>query len=62
MALVRQTLQKYEDLAASRVGRYKGKNQRTEETLLLLRMFKTVNGRARVNFVYSYIENRPKKL
>lgn len=60
--LVRQTLQGYEDPAASRVGRYQGKNQRTEETLLLFRMFKTVSGRARVNFVHSYTENRQKKL
>lgn len=33
MALVRDTLQKYEDLAASRVGRYKSKYQRAAETL-----------------------------
>lgn len=51
--LLERLYYKYEDLAASRVGRYKGKNQRTEETLLLLRVFKTVSGRARVNFVYS---------
>ena len=57
MALVGE---KHEDLAASRVGRYQSKNKELKKHLLL-RLFQTVSGRARVNSVYSTERKQAKK-